>query len=171
MSKVVESGIEFDFSQALEVKKHDRPVNEDGEGNLIWNGVDFRVRLPQEWLWIEVKHWDAAQIPAQHLEGQRDSFIEKMSSESFGLEMRSKFFGTSAFLAWSGGFQASKVVFVLVFEPPKPLDKALLGTFWQQRIRSAFPSKNHPWTHQISSVVMDVEAWNLAYPELPAKIV
>jgi len=92
-----------------------------------------------------------------------------MKSEKFGLELRSKFFGTAAFLAWTGQFIPSKVTYVVVLEPPRLLDKALLGTFMQQRLAPAFPSPN-AWIHPLNCIVIDVSDWNLLYPNLPARI-
>lgn len=168
MSVEIESGIEFDFRAADVVKKHDQPVTRGGEGNLIWKDVDFRVQLDTHWLWVEVKSWDLSRISPVRRGGQQRRYVSKLASEEFGLELRSKFFGTTAFLAWSGTFHPSHVVYVIVIQPPRPLDKALLITFWDRRLRSAFPSLNPPWTHTLSCAVLDVNDWNRVYPEFPA---
>lgn len=165
-----ESGIEFDFSAATDLRKHDKPLIHGGEGNSVWKGIDFRVELPGEWLWIEVKSWDLSSIAPARRGGQQRRFVSKMKSEVFGLELRSKFFGTTAFLAWTGSFQPTKVVYVLILQPPRPLDKALLVTFWDMRLKPAIPSPNPPWTHSLSCAVVDVNDWNLLYPTLPARI-
>lgn len=165
-----ESGIEFDFSKALSVKVHDKALSQGGEGNTLWKGVDFRVEVPNQSLWIEVKSWDYKIIDPWRRGGQQRSFVSKMRSQQFGNEIRSKFYGTSAFLAWTNNFQPKDTVFVILFQPPRPLDKALLGTFMQQRIAPAFPLRNAPWTHRVSCVVVDLDDWNSLYPEFPARI-
>jgi hypothetical protein len=165
-----ESGIEFDFSKALSVRIHDKTLDQGGEGNTLWNGVDFRVELVDQSLWIEVKSWDYRRIDPRRRGGQQRNFISKMRSKQFGNEIRSKFYGTSAFLVWTNNFQPKDTVFVILFQPPRPVDKALLGTLMQKRITPAFPRRNAPWTNELTCVVVDLADWNRLYPEFPARI-
>ncbi|HLO98080.1 MAG TPA: hypothetical protein VK171_05760, partial [Fimbriimonas sp.] len=117
-----------------------------------------------------VKSWDPAVIlPPKRRGGAQRSFVSKMKSQPFADEMRGKFWGTTSYLSWTGSFQPSDVVFVLLLQPPRPVDKALLGTL-QTRIRSLFPGTN-PWTHTLAVAVMDVTDWNASFPNYAARVI
>jgi hypothetical protein len=164
----VESGIDFDFRTAVDLKRHDRPVAQGGEGNTIWNGVDFRVLDSVGWVWVEVKSWNPGRIAPRYRGGNQRRFVGRMRSREFGLELRAKFLGTTSFLAWTGAFLPAPVTYVVVLQPPRPLDKALMGTF-ATRVRAAFPNPG-PWTQALSVAVVDLADWNALYPHFPAKI-
>ncbi len=168
MAVVVESGIEIDFTAAAAVLRHDG-VGPGCDGNTTWKGIDFRVDDTGRWLWVEVKSWDPAIVlPPRRRGGAQRSFVAKMKSKPFADEMRGKFWGTTAFLSWTARFTPSDVVFVLLFQPPRPLDKALLGTF-QTRMQSLVP-RTIPWTHSLTVAVMDVADWNARFPTYAARV-
>ena len=98
----------------------------------------------------------------------RWSFICKMKSKSFTKEMRDKFLGTTAFLTWRGIFPPAPTRFVLLFQPPRPLDSALLVTF-QTRIKSQIPNLSL-WQEPIYVAVLDLAEWNRRYPQYPARL-
>ncbi len=166
MSVFIERRIEFDFTSAVSVVQHDKPA--PGHGNSVWSGVDFCIEEPPDWIWLEVKSWDPTHIPARDKGGSRWSFLCKMRSKSFTKEMRDKFLGTTAFLTWRGVFPLAPTRFVLLFQPPRPLDSALLVTF-QTRIKSQVPNLTI-WAQPIFVAVLDVAEWNRRYPQYPARL-
>jgi hypothetical protein len=165
VSVLVESNIEFDFSRATQVIEHDKQA---GDGNSVWPGVDFRIEDPPGWIWLEVKSWDPTHIAPARRGGTRWSFICKMKSKPFAAEMRNKFLGTTAFLAWTNAFPLSDTRYIILFVPPKPLDKALLGTH-NQLLRGHFP-KTAPWAQPIRVSVLTIAEWNLRFPQYPAHL-
>lgn len=166
-----ERGIEFDFTNALSAKYHDRPKGDNCDGNTLWKGVDFRVELAHESIWVEVKNWANTAIPEKHTERQKDDFKEKMESESFRSEVRTKFLGTTAFLAWTKNFEPKSTIYIVVLKPPIPLDPAMLSTLTQRQFASFFPRKRAPWESSLSGIVIDLTEWNRRFPEFPARIV
>ena len=166
MSVFVESRIEFDFSQAINAVQHDKPA--PGHGNSVWPGVDFCLQDGAEQFWLEVKSWDPAHLAPKDRGGNRRSFLCKLKSKAFMSEMRSKFLGTTAFLAWTNNFTPAPTRFVLLFQPPRPLDAALLVTF-QSRIKAQVPNLR-AWQQPIFVAVMDLDEWNRRYPEYPARL-
>lgn len=162
MRKCRESEIEFDFSNALQVFEHDTTVsNCEGdsiaEGNTVWPGVDFRIEDSDGEIWIEVKNWRGTK-------GKRN-YLSKMKSRSFAEEMRAKFLGTTAFLAWNGNFRKALLHYALLFESHPKADPCLLGPF-NDLLRSQLPIPNRL---EIKVFVMNLEKWNETYPEYPAK--
>ena len=166
MSVFIESRIEFDFTGAASVVQHDKPA--PGHGNSVWPGVDFCIEEPPDWIWLEVKNWDPTHIAARERGGSRWSFICKMKSRSFTKEVREKFLGTTAFLAWIGAFNPAPTRFILLFQPPRALDSALLVTF-QTRIKSQVPNLAL-WQQPIFVAVLDLAEWNWRYPQYPARL-
>ena len=164
MSVFVESDIEFDFTKATSVIEHDKI---SGHGNSHWPGIDFCVEDAAGWIWLEVKSWDAGRFPASRRGGQRWSFISKMRSSSYTKELRVKFLGTTAYLAWTGQFTPAPTSFILLFEPPAPIDAALLVT-QSHRIRSLIPNLSK-WSHPIAAVVLPLAEWNARFPDYPAR--
>lgn len=166
MSVYVESKIEFDFTNAVSVAPHDsRP---GGQGNSVWPGVDFCIQEQDEWIWLEVKNWDPTHIAAKDRGGNCWSFICKMKRKAFTKEIREKFLGTAAFLTWKDIFPLAPTRFILLFQPPHPLDSALLVTF-QTRLKSQIP--NLPiWEEPIFVAVVDVAEWNMRYRQYPARL-
>ena len=166
MSVFVESRIEFDFTQAASVVPHDgRPA---GQGNSVWPGVDFCIEEPPDWIWLEVKNWDPTHFAAKDRGGSRWSFLCKMRSKSFTKDIRDKFLGTTSFLAWRGILPVAPTRFILLFQPPRPLDSALLVTF-QSRIKSQVPNLTL-WQQPIFVAVLDLVEWNRRYPQYPARL-
>ncbi len=166
MSVFIESRIKLDFSNAVRVVPHDGRAG--GQGNSVWPGVDFCIEEGPEWIWLEIKNWDPAHIPAKDRGGSRWSFICKMKSKAYAKEMRNKFLGTTAFLAWKGIFPLAPTRFILLFEPPRPLDSALMVTF-QSRVRSQVPDLTF-WAQPIFVAVLDLAEWNRRYPQYPARL-
>ena len=165
MSVHVESGIEFDFTQAVSVIAHDKRPG--GQGNNIWKGVDFCPQDGPEHLWLEVKSWHPTQVAATRRGGTRWSFICKMKSKAFATEILYKFLGTTAFLAWTNNFTLAPTRYILLFQPPHPLDAALLVTF-QSRIEKQV-SRPKIWYQPIYVAVLDLDEWNRRYPDYPAR--
>lgn len=166
MSVFIESRIEFDFTQSVSVTPHDaRP---GGHGNSVWPGVDFCIEDGGECIWLEVKSWDPTHVPAKDRGGQRWSFICKMRSKEYAKEMRGKFLGTTAFLAWSRRFSLAPTRYILLFEPPHMLDSALLVTF-QSRVKSQVPNLRS-WAEPVFVAVLDTAEWNRRYPQYPARL-
>lgn len=166
MSVFIESRIEFDFTSASAAVQHDKPA--PGHGNSVWPGVDFCIEDGGEWIWLEVKSWDPAPIPAKDRGGMRWSFICKMKSKAFTKEIREKFLGTTAFLTWSNIFPLAPTRFILLFQPPHTLDSALLGTL-QTRVKSQIPNLRI-WAEPVSVAVLDTAEWNRRYPQYPARL-
>ena len=166
MSVFAESNIEFDFTRAASAIQHDKPT--PGHGNSIWKGVDFCIQDGEEQLWLEVKSWDPSHIAPMRRGGSRRSFLCKMKSRAFTAEILLKFLGTTAFLAWTNNFTLAPTTYVLLFQPPRPLDAALLVTF-QSRIASRI-SRPKIWHKPIFVAVLNLDEWNQRYPEYPARI-
>ncbi len=166
MSVFIEKRMEFDFTNAVSAVPHDNRAG--GQGNSVWPGVDFCLQDGPDWIWLEVKSWDPTNIAPKDRGGTRWSFICKMQSKSFAKEVRDKFLGTTAFLAWSGTFPLAPTRFILLFEPPRPLDAALLVTF-QSRIKAQVPN-NARWQQPISVSVLDLSQWNNRFPDYPARL-
>lgn len=163
MSVLDESRIRFDFSRATSVTKHD---DRHGDGNGIWPGVDFRIQESQGWIWLEVKNWDPTHIAAKYRGGNRWSFMCKMRRKAFTKDVREKFVGTTAFLTWKNIFPLVPTQYVLLFQPPHPLDSALLVTF-QTRLQSQLPNLRI-WAAPMTVTVLDATEWNQRYPDYPA---
>jgi len=128
----------------------------------------FRVEDGSGWLWIEVKSWDPRRITPKYRGGSRRKFLSRLRSDVFAAEVKSKFFGTTAFLAWIGTFVPSPVTYVVLLQPPRPSDKALLGSMLT-RIQGSFPRKS-AWIHPINVAIVDVNDWNTNFSHLPARI-
>ncbi len=178
MSVYVESGIEFDFSSARTVIEHDKSAPTHAGGtvhkNSVWPGVDFCIeetlvgQTPAEWIWLEVKSWEPSRIDPHRRGGNRWSFICKMKSDRFAMEMRDKFLGTTAFLAWTNNFTLAQTRFVLLFEPPTPMDSALLGSR-NTRMQGRMSSKL--WVYPIRVSVLTLKGWNARFGvDYPAHI-
>lgn len=168
MSIVQESGIEFNFNSAAQIFRHDDSGPGCDGNKSIWKGIDFRVNNGSTWLWIEVKSWDPTRVDPHRRGGNQQKFIGKMRSKEFAAEIRAKFLGTSAFLAWNGTFLPADVVYIVLFEPPRSVDKALMGALLT-KVDSMFVH-NFPWAQSISCVLLDVDDWNFYYPQYPAQI-
>lgn len=166
MSVFVESRIEFDFTRAISAVQHDKPA--PGHGNSVWPGVDFCLQDGVEQLWLEVKSWHLAHIAPRSRGGSRRSFPSKIKSKAFTQEMRNKFLGTTAFLAWTNNFTLAPTRYILLFQPPRPLDAALLVTF-QSRIKAQVPNLS-AWAEPVFVAVLDLDEWNRRYPEYPARL-
>ena len=89
-----------------------------------------------------------------------------MKSNAYANEMRSKFLGTSAFLVWTNSLPLAPTRFVLILEPPVPLDAALLGSR-VTKMRSLIPNLQI-WVQPISVSVVTVGEWNMRFAAYPA---
>ncbi len=161
MRKCAESGLEFDFSKAHVVYEHDRTSAKcDGsstaDGNTYWPGVDFRIEEDTGWIWLEIKNWRGR---------MQGSFRAKLMSKAYAEEMRSKFLGTTSFLAWNNAFTSGSVRYILLFEPPTPFDRALLAPF-QDFVRQEM---SHPDKLDIRTYVFDVRSWNTVFTDYPVR--
>jgi hypothetical protein len=164
VSVVVESHIEFDFTNAISVTKHDK---QSGHGNSNWDGVDFCIEDVDGSLWLEVKSWDFSQIAPHRRGGQQRSFVHKMRSSAYTKELRAKFLGTTAYLAWTNQFQPTPTRFIMVFEPPRSIDAALLVT-QNTHLKSQLPNLVK-WSQPITAAVLPLSEWNTRFPDYPAR--
>lgn len=163
-----ESGIEFDFSRAHSALEYEKIGVTPPQKNTFWAGIDFCIEdISNEVIWLEVKSWNPARIDAVRRGGSQRSFVAKMRSESFGLEMRSKFRGTSAFFGWRGDSLPTKVRYIAILEPPRLIDAALMGTL-TDRLKNLKPPKSLSWRSRIDVSVLNLSEWNQRFPEYPA---
>ncbi len=154
-----ESGIEFDFSNAVSCSKHDAV-------NHVWPGVDFLVEEPARWIWLEVKNWEPAALPPRRRGGQRWSFLSKMKSNAFFAgELRAKFIGTSAFLALTDQHPVKDIVYIILLESPR-FDSAL-KLHATTRMRGLIP-RSGPWFVRVEVAVVDLGDWNSLFSGYPA---
>ena len=161
MPTCIESGIEFDFSLARTVCEHDMTTSKcygvsHPDGNTGWPGVDFRVEDEYGWIWLEVKHWQGR---------MRGSFAHKVQDKDYAAEMRGKFLGTTAYLAWNGMFTPAPLRYVLLFEPPTSSDRYLLAPF-QDLVRKEM---NAAIKLKIRVLVMSIDSWNDVFDRFPAR--
>ncbi len=176
MSVYVESGIEFDFTRAANVIEYENlfaglPGASATQRNTFWPGVDFCVEdVPGEFIWLEVKSWNPASLAPKDRGGNRWSFLCKMRSNPFAQEMRGKFLGTSSFFAWDGRVLPSHVQFLLLFEPPHPMDSALLLTFSHKVKARITPPKILTWRNRIEVGALTLAEWNIRFPDYPARL-
>ncbi len=166
MSVFKESGIEFDFTRAQSVVKHD-----EAPRNTFWSGVDFCIEdSPDESIWLEVKSWNPARMEPKWRGGNQRRFVSEMKSAAFSLKMRSKFFGTSAFFGWQGDPLPETVRYILVFEPPRRIDSALTLAFSHKIKSQIAPPKSVAWRSRINVSVLGLSEWNQRFPDYPARI-
>jgi len=88
-----------------------------------------------------------------------------LKSRPFADEMRGKFLGTAAFLAWNSAFTPVPIRYVLLFEPPGTSDEALLAIF-QDLVRAEM---SVPRRLNISIFVWNLDTWNQEFPNYTAK--
>lgn len=166
MSVFREPPFEFDFTSAIGSYRHDEPLPDDG--NNFWPGVDFRVVENARHIWIEVKSWSFKAIlrRADRHKASRDWRI-KVDSDSLRDAIVAKFFGTTAYLYWSGLGLPSRVHYVVLLEPPNRTSAALLGPF-RDRLRDQFKNAQaRPWGARISYEVVDLASFQARYPNYP----
>jgi hypothetical protein len=167
MSIFQESGIEFDFSQAITLIKYD-------EENRVFPSIDFLITDLQGQLWIEIKSGRLSRFPARFRGGQRRAFLAKMKQrkdQPFARELREKFMGTCTYLALTGNPPASSICYIMLLES-MPTDKALrihMMDRMQKLLRTN--TRKPPWIYPVSVVVLDVAEWNARLPEYPARLV
>ena len=176
MSGYVESNIEFDFTNAHSVLEYEGlltalPGASPTQRNTFWPGIDFHIEeTPGEAIWLEVKNWNPTFLAAKDRGGNRCSFLSKMKSDRFATEMRGKFLGTSSFFAWDGRIVPSTVRFILLFEPPHPLDSALTLTFGHKVKQQLMPPKVLAWRGRIEVSALTLAEWNRRFPDYPARL-
>ena len=160
MTLCLESDIEFDFTAAKRVVAHDPNCKCEGtfeeDGNSLFPCIDFRIEDNEGWVWMEVKNWRGR---------MRGSFRHKVRSETFAEEMRCKFLGTAAFLAFHSLFSPVPIRYILLFEPPNRDDIGMLAPF-QDIVRRKMPNARRL---EISVFVMDIDRWNELFVQFPAR--
>jgi hypothetical protein len=170
----VESNIEFDFTKAHSVIEYEtlltrHPGASPTQRNTFWPGIDFQVEeSPGDAIWLEVKSWNPASVPPKDRGGSRRSFWYKMRSERFAGEMRGKFLGASAFFLWENVPLPSNVRFLLVFEPPHPIDTPLVLAFGHKVKQQMMPPRVLPWRRRIDVGALTLAEWNARFPDYPA---
>lgn len=164
VTKCEESYIEFDFSAASHVFEHDTQCPRckgvsQADGNSLWPGVDFRLWDDAGWIWLEVKNWRVS---------ARNAYRKKMRSGAFAAEMREKFLGTAAYLAWRADAAAlpAGLTLVFLFQPPAGADPVLRGVFLQL-LRNQLHNALQPVGLRLALV--DVSSWNDHFSIYPAK--
>lgn len=173
VSMYVESNIQFDFTNAhkvieFEALLKDFPGASPTVRNTFWPGIDFHIEEQSgEAIWLEVKSWNPTVISPKNRGGSRRSFQCKMKSAPFAEAMRGKFFGTSAYFGWDNRPLPTRVLFLLLFEPPQPIDSALMLTFGHKIKSQLMPPKVIPWRKRIEVAAMDLTEWNKRYPDYP----
>jgi len=176
VSVYVESDIEFDFTQAQRVVEYEDlliglPGASPTQSNTFWPGIDFHIEdTSGEAIWLEVKSWNPAFIAPKDRGGSRWSFLSKMKSRHFATEMRGKFLGTSSFFAWDGRTLPSTVRFILLFEPPHPIDAALTLAFGHKVKQQLMPPKVLAWRRRIEVSALTLAEWNRRFPDYPANL-
>ena len=83
--------------------------------------------------------------------------------------MGETFLGTSAFFAWDGCPMPETVRYLLLFEPPQPIDAALVLKFGHKVKQKLTPAGALPWRNRISIGALTLAEWNLRFPDYPAK--
>ena len=165
MSVYQESGLELDLSRASIQEKHDTV-------NTVLRGVDFQIIEPTGQLWLEIKSWSTNVIPPHRRGGQRRSYLAKMQSGKFALDLREKFLGTCTFLTLTGNPPTSPITYVLLLESTT-MDSAL-RSHMMTRMRSLLPRygpRSRPWTQPpLEVIVVDVADWNAHYPSYPVRL-
>ncbi len=163
MSVYRESGFEFDFSSARSSTIHDKA--EPHDGNTFWPGVDFRIVEPEEDVWIEVKSWsyDLIRDRSERWRAARD-WNERVGTDLLRDETVGKFFGTTAYLAWSERGLPPRVRYVVFLQPPTRKDRGLLGPF-RERLRDEFKNAQaREWGRRIRFEVVDLELFRSLFP-------
>ncbi len=167
MSIFPESGIEFNFSQAITAEQFDAV-------NRAFPSVDFLVTDAHGQLWVEVKSWRIKRFPTRNRGGQRRSFLAKMrlgKEAPFPRDLREKFLGTCTQLTLTGNPPAISILYVMVVESDHPLDSQLrvhLMDRMRQQLRTN--ARHNPWAFPISVAVVDVAEWNALLSSYPARI-
>ncbi len=174
MSVFVESNIKFDFTQASSAFEYQTELASlTGASattrNTFWPGIDFHIQDTEtSAIWLEVKNWDPAYIEPERRSDSQQSFLSKINSNAFAREMREKFLGTSAFFAWAGRKLPDNVHYLLMFEPPQPLDSALVLAFGHKVKQILSPPKLLPWCNRINVCALTLSDWNKRYPDYTA---
>jgi hypothetical protein len=162
VSIFIESEIEFDFTRSSLAVKHDA-------ANTIFPGVDFIIEEPHRWIWVEVKNWEGASVPAARRGGQRRSFLSKLRSNVFYTDtLRAKFTGTTTYLVLTGNHPKKEVLYIALLESPK-MESALMGH--ASRKLSQLIKRDSLWQITVNAAVMDLAEWNARFPEYPARSV
>lgn len=167
MSVWEESGIRFDFSGAAHSEKHDAE-------NRAFPAVDFLVHeTPGNWLYVEVKNWEPASLPAHAQAESRADFAAKMQSAVFYQELRNKFLGTSAFLTLMKKPQPTqRVLFVVVLESPILTSEFLSHAITRMRGQLPNrPNKGMEWAVSFDVAVVSVAEWNKRFTNYPATVI
>ncbi len=173
----VESSIQFDFTNAQNVIEYELllkglPGASSTIRNTFWKGIDFHIEeMSGEIIWLEVKSWNPKNIPAKKRGGSRRSFQCKMKSTAFAAATRNKFLGTSAYFAWDNRALPAKVRFLLLFEPPHPIDSALMLTFSDKIKSQLMPPKVVSFRTRIEIGAMNLAEWNKRFPDYPASLI
>ena len=177
MNVHVESNIEFDFTKAHRVVEYENlfaglPGASPNQRNQFWPGIDFHIEdAPDDVIWLEVKSWNPAQFAPRDRGGQRRSFQCKMKSKSYPMEVREKFLGASAFFAWDSRPIPLKVRFLLLLEPPHPMDSALILTFGHKVRSQLMPPRILTWRRRMEVSALTLAEWNRRFPDYPARII
>jgi len=174
VSVFVESNIEFDFTNARSAFEYEKVLNSlpgasAARRNKFWPGIDFHIDdTANSSIWLEVKNWDPANISAVRIGGSRWSYTCKMKSDKFAAEMRNKFLGATSFFAWDSRAIPNNVHFLLLFEPPHPMDSALVLTLGHKVKQQLMPPRVLPWRQRITVGALTLAEWNLRFPDYPA---
>ena len=154
---VEESDLRFDFSAAVWCNKHDA-------ANTVFDGVDFVIKEAERRIWLEVKNWEGASLPARRRGGQRRSFLAKLNSKAYFTQtLRAKFVGTCAYLALTDNPPREPILYVALLESPR-MDSALM-LHATMRLRGLV--RRDRWRYTVNAVVLNVAEWNERFPDFP----
>ena len=164
MSVFQESDLEFNFTAAVSATKHDAVNN-------VFPGVDFIVNFIVEetacWLWVEVKNWEGASVPARRRGGQRWAFLAKMKSDRYFKEiLRGKFTGTLAYLTLTGNPPQNAILYIALLESPR-MDSALM-LHANHRLRGLV-ERQSLWTIPVNAAVLNLSEWHARFPDYPTR--
>ena len=161
--RIVEDDLEFDFSDAISVKKFD----DNKSHGLLNNGmsaVDFIVELNKAYLFIEVKDPSNPKGQGRNLE---DDKLKLMSNsynpkENMKLCLQKKFRDTFLY-RWAEEKLDKPVHFLSVIT----LEQPLLQPF-EDNLKNVLPFDTAPcWKRQIvkTCAVLNIDSWNRNFPK------
>ena len=155
---ISESDLSFDFSAAALCDKHDTT-------NTVFPGVDFIVEETGRQIWLEVKNWEGASVPARRRGGQRRAFLARMKSKTYFSDvLRTKFIGTCAYMTLTNTPPTKEILFIALLESPR-IDSALLSHV-NTRLRGLI-ARPRIWHLPISAVVVNLAEWQARFPQYP----
>lgn len=117
-------------------------------------------------MWLEVKNWEGASVPARRRGGQRRSFLAKITSNAYYSDtLRAKFIGTLAYLTLTNRSPTKPILYVVLLEAPRMT--LAYKSFAQSRLRSLIQRSS--WHVPVTTLVVDLAEWQARFPQYPAR--